>query len=83
MIRKIFLALGLLVVAVGGFLVYEIGGPKNVIGMLRYDQRHAGRLKVGDAAPDVRLTALDGKTAVRLHDRLGAKPLVIVFGSYT
>lgn len=73
--------LGLAVVAAGGWMVYRIG-PGNVIGMLRYDQREEGDLKVGDPAPDVVLAALDGGE-VRLRDRIGGKPVVLVFGSYT
>ena len=75
--------LGLVAVAVGAaaFLVWKIG-PRNVLGMLRYDQREEGALKVGDPAPDVVLVALDG-TQVRLHERLGTKPAVLIFGSYT
>ena len=58
-------------------------GPRNVWGMLRYDQRQSGTLKVGDAAPDVLLTALDGTTRVPLRSRIGARPLVLIFGSFT
>jgi len=84
--KKIVLAVALLagLVLVGGvgFVLVKMG-PRNVIGMLRYDQRHAGTLKVGDRAPDAALTALDGREPVRLADRWTAKPLVLVFGSYT
>ena len=73
-------AVGLL--ALGGF-TYMVGGPRNLIGMIRYDQREDGRLKVGDKAPDVTLLALDGKTPVKLSERLGGKPTVLVFGSFT
>ena len=73
--------LGIVLVAAGGWMVYKIG-PRNIIGMLQYDQREEGALKVGDSAPDVVLAALDGGE-VRLQDRLGAKPVVLVFGSYT
>ena len=73
-------ALGLL--ALGGF-TYMVGGPRNLIGMIRYDQREEGTLKVGDKAPDVALLELDGKTPVRLAERLGARPTVLVFGSFT
>ena len=73
-------AVGLL--ALGGF-TYMVGGPRNLIGMIRYDQREEGRLKVGDKAPDVTLLALDGKTSVKLSERLGGKPTVLVFGSFT
>ena len=67
--------------AAGGFMVYRIG-PRNVWGMLRYDQRQEGSLRVGDRAPDVALTALDG-SPVRLEDRIGERPLILIFGSYT
>ena len=60
-----------------------VGGPRNLIGMIRYDQREEGRLKVGDKAPDVTLLELDGKTPVELSERLGGKPTVLVFGSFT
>jgi len=62
--------------------VWKIG-PRNVYGMLRYDQREEGDLKVGDPAPDAALVALDGRSHVRMLDGAAGKPLVIVFGSYT
>jgi len=74
---------------VGGLILLLVGagaawiGPRNIIGMMRYDQRRDGDLKVGDRAPDATLTALDGKSAVRLQDHIGPRPLVLVFGSYT
>lgn len=78
---RVGLVLGIAVVAVGGWMVYRIG-PSNVIGMLRYDQREEGDLKVGDMAPDVVLAGLDGGE-VRLRDRIGGRPVVLIFGSYT
>ena len=80
-VRRIALALGLLVVLAAGVFVFMMGA-RNVIGMLRYDTREEGDLKVGHAAPDVALVALDG-SRVRLQDKIGAKPLVLVFGSFT
>jgi len=71
-----------LVVAVAIYASVTIG-PRNIIGMLRYDQRREGDLVVGDRAPDVTLLALDGKTESRLSDHMGAKPLILIFGSYT
>ncbi len=80
---KIFLAIaGGLVLVVCAGAVWLIG-PRNLIGMWRYDQRREGSLQVGDAAPDVVLAALDGTTEVHLHEQLGSKPLVLIFGSYT
>lgn len=78
----VLLLLVLVVLAGGGFFVFRMG-PRNIVGMLRYDQRRAGSLKVGDAAPDVALIAMDGRSEVRLADSVGSKPLVLVFGSYT
>ena len=81
--KKIVLGLvAAALVALGGF-TYMIGGPRNLIGMLRYDQRQEGTLRVGDRAPDVGLLALDGATPVRLSERLGGKPTVLIFGSFT
>ena len=81
--KKIAIALGALaLLALCGF-TYMIGGPRNLVGMLRYDQRQEGALKVGDRAPDVGLLALDGTTPVRLTDKLAGKPTVLIFGSFT
>lgn len=82
MLRKILLGVvALVLIAVIG--VVAMIGPKNVIGMLRYDQRHPGKLHVGDPAPNATLAALDGTQSVALRDHWQAKPLVLVFGSYT
>jgi hypothetical protein len=74
-------AVGGLALAAGIAMVVMIG-PRNVIGMLRYDQREEGRYVVGDAAPDVGLLTLEG-TPVRLAQHFGERPTVIVFGSFT
>lgn len=58
-------------------------GPRNVIGMIRYDQREEGRLRAGDAAPDVELFALSGEKREKLSAHVGDKPLVLIFGSFT
>jgi len=80
--KKILLIAGVLLAAVAGVIAWKIG-PRNVIGMLRYDQRKEGSLKLGDRAPDVALVSLDGRTPVRLSEHVGARPLILVFGSYT
>ena len=80
--KKVVLGLVTVVVAAAAFFVWKMG-PRNVIGMLRYDQREEGTLLVGHAAPDVTLVALDGRTRTSLSDSIGDKPLVLVFGSYT
>ena len=68
-----------------GVATFLAGSPKDAYGMLRYAvwQMHSGEVQVGDRAPDVELLALDGSTRFRLRDRLGQRPLVLVFGSYT
>jgi ferric-dicitrate binding protein FerR (iron transport regulator) len=81
-IRRTLLGLvGLVVLAAAAFL--WVVGPRNVLGMLRYDQRREGDLRVGVPAPDVSLVSLDGRTPVRIANSIGKQPLVIVFGSYT
>ena len=82
-VKRVLLGLGILVVFAVAGMMYMIGGPRSLIGMLRYDQRQEGMLKVGDRAPDVTLVALDGATSVRLSSQMGPKPTVLVFGSFT
>ena len=79
------LALVLLLGASYGVLSYLMGGPRDVYGFLRYalPQWRDGDLHVGDRAPDVRLLALDGQTTFHLSERVGQRPLVLIFGSYT
>jgi len=81
-VKKLLLGVFAAIVLLVSAFVWWIG-PKNVYGMLRYDQRREGDLAVGHAAPDVSLYSLDGRTRVRLAEEIGAKPLVIIFGSYT
>ncbi|HVJ80171.1 MAG TPA: deiodinase family protein, partial [Planctomycetia bacterium] len=38
---------------------------------------------VGDAAPDFTLSTADGKTTIRLKDKIGAKPVVLICGNYS
>jgi hypothetical protein len=80
--RRVLLIVAVLVGALGALIAWRIG-PRNIIGMIRYDQRQEGTLKPGDTAPDVTLISLDGKTPVRVSEQVGGKPLVLVFGSYT
>jgi hypothetical protein len=70
------------VVLVGLVAVVVVIGPRNLIGMARYDTRREGSLKVGDKVPDVELVRTDG-TRVHLLQQLGPKPTVLVFGSFT
>ena len=79
------LILAVFLVLVYGVLSHFMGGPRDVYGFLRYalPQWHRGDLHVGDRAPNVRLMNLDGQTTFYLRDRIGRRPLVLVFGSYT
>jgi hypothetical protein len=79
--KKIAIATGALVLVAALGVVFYIG-PSNIIGMIRYDIRAEGAYKVGDQAPDVELVTLDG-ASVALASRIGAKPLVLIFGSFT
>jgi hypothetical protein len=88
--RKKILMIGfvvLVVLSAGAFatLSFMMGGPRGAYGFLRYalPQMRRGDLRVGDRAPDFEAVALDGVTNVRLVDRIGSKPLVLIFGSYT
>jgi hypothetical protein len=76
--------LAIVVLAFAG-LSYMAGSPKDVYGMVRYafPHMHRGRLQVGADAPNVKLLGLDGTSHFRLRERTGAKPLVVIFGSYT
>ncbi len=80
--RRVLAVLGLVVLVLAAVAAAVIG-PRNLIGMLRYDQREEGTLKPGARAPEAELVALDGITPVRLSSRIGARPLVVVFGSFT
>ena len=74
-----------LLLAVFLILSKMAGSPKDVYGMVRYalPHMHRGNLKIGDDAPDALLVALDGSSRFHIRERTGARPLVIVFGSYT
>ena len=43
----------------------------------------AGRVNVGDAAPDFDLKSVDGNSKYRLSSMRGQRPVVLIFGSYT
>ena len=77
----------ILVLLIGAFVGLSImaGSPKDAYGMVRYalPHMHRGNLKIGDDAPDARLVALDGNDHFHIRERTGARPLVVIFGSYT
>ena len=74
-----------LLVAVFFALCKMAGSARDAYGMVRYalPHMHRGSLKVGDDAPDARLVALDGSDHFHIRERTGARPLVVIFGSYT
>jgi len=76
-----------LVLLIVAFVVLSkmAGSPKDAYGMVRYafPHMHRGNLKVGDDAPDARLVSLDGSNRFHIRERTGARPLVVIFGSYT
>jgi hypothetical protein len=76
-----------LVLLIVAFVVLSkmAGSPKDAYGMVRYafPHMHRGSLKVGDDAPDARLVSLDGSNRFHIRERTGARPLVVIFGSYT
>jgi hypothetical protein len=77
--------LAVVLLAAFGVLCYLAGSPKDAYGMVRYalPHMHRGTLKVGSDAPDARLLALDGVNHFHIRERIGARPLVLVFGSFT
>ena len=77
--------LAVLLLAAFGGLCYMAGSPKDAYGMVRYalPHMHRGTLTIGSDAPDARLVALDGASHFHIRERIGARPLVLVFGSFT
>ncbi len=50
--------------------------------ILTYNRRYEGSLQVGDVAPDLQLTQVEGGKS-HLSDFYREKPMVLIFGSYT
>jgi hypothetical protein len=48
-----------------------------------WKQARAGRVKVGDKAPDFTLPLLNHSGTVTLASLRGSEPVVLIFGSYT
>lgn len=84
MIWTLAIFVGLVLVA---FVTLSVmaGSPRDVYGLVRYalPHMHRGTLNRGDDAPDARLVALDGSSRFHIRERTGARPLVVIFGSYT
>ena len=71
-----------LLTAAAVFVQTQIGF-RNLIGILRYDTRREGDLKVGDLAPSALLHELEGGAPVRILERPPDRPVILVFGSFT
>jgi len=78
-------AFGVLLILVFIGLSVMAGSPKDAYGMVRYalPHMHRGKLRPGDTAPDASVLTLDGKDRFQIRDRIGGRPLMIIFGSYT
>jgi hypothetical protein len=81
-VKKLLFGVLALTLLAAVFVVVRMG-PRNVIGMIRYDQRRKGALRVGDRAPDLALLQLDGTSAAPLSRNWSGRPCVLVFGSFT
>jgi len=79
------ISLGALLVIAFVALSVMAGGPKDALYMVRYalPHMHRGNLRQGYGAPDAKLFALNGTDTFHIRERAGAKPLVLVFGSFT
>ena len=75
-------SLALLLTAAALFVESQMGWS-NVIGMLRYDTRREGDLKVGDVAPSFVAHELEQGRATRYLEHPPERPIVLVFGSFT
>lgn len=81
--------------AIRRFLARAVGGDpddphmesmfqiRNIWGILRWDQRSRGEVREGQKAVDLELTTPDGTKKESLLKQAGAKPLVLIFGSFT
>jgi hypothetical protein len=74
--------LGVLVVA-GALFVHFTMGWSMLIGILRYDTRREGDLKVGDLAPSVVLHEIETGAPTPILEHPPARPVILVFGSFT
>ncbi|MBK8178184.1 MAG: hypothetical protein IPK67_04685 [Planctomycetes bacterium] len=78
----VLVGVGIPVLAAAVFVQTQIGWS-NLLGMLRYDTRREGDLKLGDRAPAVVLHDPEDGAPVHLFDTPLERPVVLVFGSFT
>jgi hypothetical protein len=67
----------------GAVFVHFTLGWSMLIGMLRYDTRQEGLLSVGDLAPVAVLHEIETGGVTRLFETPPARPVILVFGSFT
>lgn len=80
-VKYVVLAIVAVLAAAATLIVIQIG-PRNIMGLLLYDQRREVSLNVGHPAPDVMLQTLDGMP-VQLAGMFRDRPTVLIFGSFT
>ena len=82
--RRILIGVVILVVvgAAGAYGYYQ-AMMKGWVRYNEYDIRTEGQLSVGDYAPDLELSQVDGEGSRMLSDLYREKPVVLAFGSYT
>ncbi len=82
---RMLIGLGILIAFACALVTYSMGRPAGARALQRAlpQSREERGPSVGDQAPDVELTSLDGKSTFSLREKIGQKPLVLIFGSYT
>jgi hypothetical protein len=58
-------------------------GPGILSRLLRLEEPTGREPRIGDPAPDVVLSPLDGSGTIHLAEKVGGRPLLLIFGSYT
>ena len=82
--KKVLLGVGaLLLVGAAGLYGYYQAMVHGLIRYNDYDVRTEGQLQIGDLAPDLELTRVEGEGSTMLSDLYREKPVVLAFGSYT
>ncbi|MBT8484412.1 MAG: hypothetical protein KJO43_02465 [Phycisphaerae bacterium] len=83
MFKKILLIVGVLVLMLVA-VAFWLDVPRFVVGILTYGRQvREGTLLVGDPTPVVPVYELAADTPRLLEEWTGARPLVLIFGSFT
>lgn len=81
-VKVLWSVAGLAVLGVACFYGYFQLVKAGVLRYNEYDRREKGKLKVGDATPDLTLPRYEGGE-VKLSELWRARPVVLIFGSCT